>query len=353
MNGHNGLAPALAHLVQRRLLWLLLAAYAAAALWPAAGLHLRGLSLGEAQVLGEPVHLSLPLALLAFLLFSAGLGAGAEQLAKAACGPHILCAGLAASVLLPLAFLLGLAQLLRSWHNPEEVQVLVAGLALVAAMPVAGSSAAWAQAVDGDLSLSLGLVLGSTLLSPLTTPVALHAAGWMTQGDYAEALHGVAGSGAGGLLMAGVVLPSLAGLGLGRRLGPAAVAAARPYLKLAGTCALLLLCYANAAVSLPAVLADPDWDFLAALVGATLALCVLCFAAGWCLARLLQADPARQTALMFGLGMSNNGTGLVLAGTTLAGYPRLLLPLILYNLVQHLMAGAVGATFARPARAPA
>ena len=68
------------------------------------------------------------------------------------------------------------------WHNPDEVQNILVGLALVASMPIAGSSTAWAQNADGDLALSLGLVLGSTLLSPLTTPLALHAVGLMATG---------------------------------------------------------------------------------------------------------------------------------------------------------------------------
>ena len=44
---------------------------------------------------------------------------------------------------------------------------------------------------------------------------------------------------------------------------------------------------------------------------------------------------------MFGLGMNNNGTGLVLASMALADHPRVMLPIIFYNLVQHLVAGVV------------
>jgi predicted Na+-dependent transporter len=61
---------------------------------------------------------------------------------------------------------------------------------------------------------------------------------------------------------------------------------------------------------------------------------------GWWVARLLKADRTQQTALIFGLGMNNNGTGLVLASAALADHPRVMLPLIIYNLVQHLAAGA-------------
>jgi BASS family bile acid:Na+ symporter len=140
-----------------------------------------------------------------------------------------------------------------------------------------------------------------------------------------------------------VALPSAAGL-LGRRvLGEARADAARPGLKLYNSVAILLLCYTNAAVSLPETVANPDWDFLAVMLMIVAGLCVTGFASGWVLARLLHADRARQAALMFGLGMNNNGTGLVLAAAPLAAYPRVLLPIIFYNLVQHLIAGAVSA----------
>jgi BASS family bile acid:Na+ symporter len=39
--------------------------------------------------------------------------------------------------------------------------------------------------------------------------------------------------------------------------------------------------------------------------------------------------------------MNNNGTGLVLASLALASYPRVMIPIIFYNIVQHLVAGAV------------
>jgi hypothetical protein len=44
---------------------------------------------------------------------------------------------------------------------------------------------------------------------------------------------------------------------------------------------------------------------------------------------------------MFGLGMNNNGAALVLAATALAHHPSVLVPIIMYNLMQHLFAGGV------------
>ena len=67
----------------------------------------------------------------------------------------------------------------------------------------------------------------------------------------------------------------------------------------------------------------------------------LAFGSGWLLARCLKVDSSERSALIFGLGMNNNGTGLVLASMALADHPTVMLPIIFYNLVQHLVAGSV------------
>jgi BASS family bile acid:Na+ symporter len=322
--------------------------YVLAALAPAPGLWVRGVSFGEVTLFGEKTALALPVLLLALLLFNAGLGARAARLKGLARRPTLLLAGLAANLAVPVAFVFGVSQTMRLWHNPEEVQQILVGLALVASMPVAGSSTAWSQNANGDLALSLGLVLLSTALSPLTTPAALKAVGAMTSGEYAARLHDLAASGAGAFLALGVALPSLLGVLAHAAAGEARVEAAKPSLKLVNSLNLLLLNYANAAVSLPQALAELDWDFLAVTLVIVVLLCGASFAAGWALARLLGGDPAQRAALTFGLGMSNNGTGLVLASLALAAQPRVLLPIIFYNLVQHLVAACVDAAL-RPA----
>jgi BASS family bile acid:Na+ symporter len=138
-----------------------------------------------------------------------------------------------------------------------------------------------------------------------------------------------------------VVVPSILGMFLGWAVGQTRLALAKPHLKLLNWVNLLLLIYANASVSLPEAIAYPDPDFLMTTLGSAIALCVLAFASGWLVARLLGSDPSQRTSLMFGLGMNNNGTGLVLASVALAGHPRVMLPIITYNLVQHLVAGVV------------
>jgi len=344
MDEHRPLA-ALSHLAHKHLIWLVVGSYALAALWPGPGLWVRGVALGEVRLFGERAGLTLPVLMLAVLLFNAGLGARASGLLGLARRPAPLLAGLAANLAVPVAFVFLVSQGMRVWHNPEEVQQILVGLALVASMPIAGSSAAWSQNADGDLALSLGLVLLSTLLSPLTTPAALHAVGSMASGEYADSLHELAASGSGVFLALCVAMPSLLGLVARQAAGEARAEAARPHLKLANSAILVLLNYSNASVSLPQALAELDWDFLAVTLGLACALCVASFAAGWAVARLLRAGPA---PLAFGLGMSNNGTGLVLASMALASRPRVLLPIIFYNLVQHLVAACVDRALRRP-----
>jgi BASS family bile acid:Na+ symporter len=340
MNGVRPVLAAVSHFLHKYLLWLLLAAYAVAAVFPGLGMWMRHRTLGHFD-LPEGTTITLPMLMLALLLANAGLGVQPAQLRQLLRRPASLVLGLLANALVPIAFILCVTLGMRYWHNSDEVQNILVGLALIASMPIAGSSTAWAQNSNGDLALSLGLVLFSTVLSPLTTPVSLHAVGLMARGEYARELHALAGYGTGTFLVLCVVLPSLLGIAFRWALGEARVAAARPALKLMNMCNLLLLSYSNAAVSLPQAMASPDWDFLGVTLAIVVSLCALAFLAGWLGARLLRLDYGQRAALMFGLGMNNNGTGLVLASLTLAAHPAVMLPIIFYNLVQHVVAGTV------------
>ena len=332
--------------IHHRLIAFLIAAYALAAFAPEAGLRLRA-----AEISGASFAFSLPSLFLALLLFNAGLGVEPSRLRGLFRRSRMLGVGLAANLLIPLAFILAVSVGLSLWHNSTEVQSILVGLALIASMPVAGSSTAWSQNTDGDMALSVGLVLGSTLLSPVTTPAVLHAVGWVADGDFAVRLHELAAGGTGRFLLACVLLPSLAGIAVRRLIGSPRHGQWKPALKLANSAILLTLCYANAAAALPGTVANPDWDFLGVMAAIVLGLCVLGFAAGGAVAHCSGADAGQKASLMFGLGMTNNGTGLVLAATSLAHVPDVMLPVIFYNLVQHLVAGAAG-RWVLPGRVP-
>jgi len=327
----------ISHFLHKRFLWLLIASYVVASFCPTFGLWIRGVSFGEIGVFHEKTSVSLPMAMLAFLLFNAGLGVQTSQLHKLVRSPLVLIAGLTANLLVPLAFIWCVFQTMQLWHNPDEVQSILLGLALIVAMPIAGSSTAWTQNANGDMALSLALVLFSTFLSLVTTPITFDLVGNLATGEYVLALADLKTKGTGFMLW--VVLPSILGI-IGRAImGEARIGAVKPFLKLVNSLNLLLLVYSNASISLPQTVANPDWDFLGVILAIVLGMCVLAFSSGWLLAHFLNVDHAQKTSLMFSLGMNNNGTGLVLASMALAAFPRVMLPIIFYNLVQHLVAG--------------
>ncbi len=347
MDDHERPIARVAGFLGRHFLALLFASYAVAALWPGPGLGLRGLSLGRVGIGSIRTEATLPFLMLACLLFNAGLSVRLSQIGGLIRRPRMLGAGLAANVLFPILFILSVSWWMQFWHNLDEAQNLLVGLALIASMPIAGSSTAWSQNADGDMPLSLGLVLGSTFLSPLLTPMILHAVGFVAIGDYAEDLHELASGNTESFLAIGVLAPSLLGILAGRAIGPERLGAIKPHLKVINSLILLALNYSNAAISLPHAIAHPDLDFLTISLGVVTALCVLAFTVGWGLARWLSAGREQQITLMFALGMNNNGTGLVLASMALADHPNVMLPIIFYNMVQHLIAGAAGTLIRR------
>ncbi len=335
---------ALTHFIHQHFLPILIAAYILAVFLPGPGLFLRDTKLADLNILGATVKVGPSLLMLAFLLFNAGLGIKVSEF-KQLCGrPLLTFLGFAANSLVPILLILVLRGAMSLWHSQEELQNLLTGLALIVAMPIAGSSTAWSQNANGNLSLSLGLVLISTLLSPLSTPLVLHFFSWITAGDFSEDLRELAQQGTNAFMCLTVVLPSLAGIGLHFLLGEARVEQFKPYLKLANYACLLLLNYSNAATSLPQAMLKPDPDFLLLILLATVVLCSVAFGAGLGLAKVLKADKSDTAALMFGLGMNNNGTGLVLAASTLCDHPQVLLPMIFYTLAQQVIAALVDRT---------
>ena len=341
MKARNFTFLSLSQLLHHHLLLFLLGIYALAALFPGAGLAIRQISFGTISFLGTETQISVLLVLLATLMFNAGLGLKISHLKALVGQKWLLITGLASNVFIPIAYIFGVTLLLLLWHNPEEAQHILVGLALVAAMPIAGASTTWTQNSNGNLALSLGLVLFSTMLSPIITPLTFYVFGEMASEEYETVLHNVSVYGSSGFLGLWVVLPSLLGLSIRLTVSEPKLASAMPYVKLVNSVVLLLLNYSNASVSLPKAVAEHDWDFLAITFTIVTGLCVTAFGVGYWLSRWFGLGQDEMVALMYGLGMNNNGTGLVLASLALAAYPRIMVPIIFYNLVQHVVAGSI------------
>lgn len=337
----------LQHAIHKYFIWIVVLSYVVAGIFPSVGMLIRNVDLGFVSIAQTRINISVPSILLALLLFNAGLGTRIQELKKLAHHPSLLSVGVAGNVVVPLFYILAVSFLMSFWHNPEEVQQILTGLALIAAMPIAGASSAWAQNANGNMALSLGLIFLTTLLSPILTPAVLHAVGFVTAGDYSEDLHELASDGAGAFLGAWVILPSILGLTANVFLGETRTALVSPFVKLVNSAILVILNYSNAALSLPGVISHPDLDFLGAIIIVVGTLCSAMFAAGYFISLIFRADRGSVASLMFGLGMNNNGAGLVLASLTLSDHPSVMLPIIIYNLLQHLVASVVDKALTR------
>ena len=335
------------HAIHKYFIWMVITSYVVAVFFPQPGLWIREVNFGTAHLFGADLHFSLPPILLGLLLFNAGIGLKTSELKDLLHYSRLLLVGFLGNLSVPLAFIAIISFTMKLWHNPDEVQQILTGLALIASMPIAGASTAWSQNVNGNLALSLGLVLMTTLLSPALTPLALHTGGLFTSGDYSEDLHEIAAHGAIGFLGAWVILPSIMGRASGWAIGAKSAALASPYLKFANSIILLLLNYSNASISLPTMFTSPDLDFIAIMIIIVGLLCLIMFGSGYLIARAFGVDRSGTASLMFGLGMNNNGAGLVLASLTPADHPGVMLPIILYNLIQHLMAAFVDKLLSR------
>ena len=329
------------HLINHYFIWIIISSYLVATVFPEFGLWIRVLNLGSINVFQSQLVLSVPLIMLASLLFNAGLGVKLIELKHVLHKPFLLLGGVLGNIAIPLLFIMVINFIMHLWHEPVELQQILVGLALVASMPIAGGSTAWVQNANGNLALSLGLVLVSTLLSPLLTPTALHAVGFIATGDYAEDLHELANDGVASFLGIWVILPSLLGILMRWIIGEDKTATAMPYLKLINYGVLTLLIYSNASLTLPNAVFNPDIDFLVIIISIVTILCICTFASGYFLAHFFHADRKETVSLVFGLGMNNTGTGLVIASLTLADHAEVMLPIIIYNLIQYLLASVI------------
>lgn len=322
--------------------------YALALILPAPGLWLR-----RPQPL-PPSHLTVHTAplLLSLVLFSAGLQVPVRALGALLRHPKALLAGLVLHLAIPLTVVPFVAFLLRSTPDADGGSGLLTAMILVVAMPVAAGATVWTDKGEGDQPTMVGLVLASTLLSPLTTPVLLAALSPLLSGGYARTLAATGRLAQGGFALTAVVLPCAAGL-LGalvlpaRRLGRLITTVAPS--AMAGS---LVLTYVNASGALGSVLTRPRPLLFAAALAVAALVCLLSFVLGRVAARLLRLEAATASSLTLACGMNNSSASAVLITASLPDKPHLLLPVLAYGLLQKTAANRI-VTRLRPAHTAA
>jgi BASS family bile acid:Na+ symporter len=321
--------------LQANLLWLLILAYALGAVWPEAGLWIRGVP-GTGAGMGWLLK-----AMLGALLLNAGLRLDPHQLGRLARRAAVLPTTLGASLIVSGLYVLCLATLVGMWDSAGSTQQIALGLAVVAAMPVAASSTAWAQNADGDLALSLGLLLLSTLCCPLTAALLFRAMATMTSVVAAPDAELLVSQATVVFLTLWVLLPVTCGMALRWAVGASRVDQCKPSLKLINLVILLVLNYANASLALPLVLRRPEPLTLTIVAVLALGLAIASLGAAQLVARIYHLDAPQRASLLFAMVMKNNGAGLVLVATAISRPGPLLLPIIVYNLIQHLTAAVL------------
>lgn len=325
-----------AQFVQQHFLWLLVGSYALATIWPAPGLAMRNWKWSPQAYANVPV--SIPLALLAVMLFSAALLTDWSQVRVVLRHPLILASALVAVWLGPALLVVVAGWIIPAALNGPATGGLLVAFALVASMPVANSSVGWTQNAGGNLALSLALVVLSISLSPWLTPNLLSLLGMslsLRERAYIEAL---VTEFSGIFFIMWVILPTAAGFAARYVFTSARVTNARCWFALASAAALLVLNYINSALALPKVFASPISLLVAtAILAASLSIVGLVL--GWSIARFLHFKPETRDALMFGLSMKHTGLALILAAAVLKDEPLGILLIALATLLQHLLAG--------------
>lgn len=240
--------------------------------------------------------------------------------------------------LLPMTGVLACLTLLSAGGASTPAIDIAVGLTLVAAMPTANTSTAWTRRSSGDLAVCVGVVVATTMLSPLMISTAMA----VVDGSTGQSLAGGFTFRAVALgVVAWVVLPIVVGIVAGRTLG---LASGKPLSSVGSSstlAALLLLNYINASQSLPSVLERGGAAALLWAACGAVALVPLCYGVGVAAARLRGASPAQAVALVYAVGMSNTGLASTLAAAAFPGRPATLYPIVLCTLLQHIVAALV------------
>ncbi|MFE1923343.1 sodium-dependent transporter [Streptomyces asoensis] len=332
--------------LRRRLGRAVVLSYVAALLLPAPGLWLRR---DHTVPIGPVTGLTLSTAplLLSLVLFSAGLQVPVRELGRLLRRPTTLVAGMVLHLAIPLLVIPVVAFGLHRTPDSDGGSGLITSMILIVAMPVAAGATVWTGKGDGDQPTMVGIVLASTLLSPLTVPLVITTLSPLLDESYADTLATTGRTANGGFALVTVVLPCAVGILL--RLALPATWLDRSLcvivpVALAGS---LVLTYVNASGALGSFLAHPRPLLFAAALSVAALVCLLSFAMGRTAARLLHLDGPASSSLTLACGMNNSSASAVLITTTLPDKPHLLLPVLAYGLLQKTAASRVVRTAGR------
>lgn len=328
---------------------ILFGVYVLAALAPGPGAAIREYPV---SLLPGPV-IHAPLLMVALLLFCAAVTIDWSQVGEVVNRPSLLLTALLAGWLGPALAVAALGTLLPQLFEVRATSDMLVGLTVVAAMPVANSSAGWTQNSGGNVALCLALIVLSIFLSPLATPQMLELMGYALEPSETMKIERLVTEFSGAKFIVWVILPSTLGAIVAWLAGRERIANLKPLIRLVTLADILLLNYANGSLAARKAWTEESWTTLLAamLIGAAVSVFGLLIAAG--LAKAFQLQTATRTALLYGLSMKHTGLALVLAGASEAmkDSPRVILVIMMATLLQHVAAALVDwrLEYAKPA----
>lgn len=246
---------------------------------------------------------------------------------------------------------------------PVEIRLAVL---IVSAMPVANSTAGWANKLGANMSLSLAVLMAATMLSPVITAPLINL------GTYASGLQQVGvdalpawGNDMSTFFALWVLIPIVLGVLLSQLAPKRFVLAAKPWAGRLSWLILLGLNYVNGTVCLPGLTAQPG-EFARPLFAASVlvALIIAMYsllkhslpalhtefvsensvsvngsANNFCNPR--QFQDSDKLSLLLAVVMRNTGAAMVYTSTALASVPLVSLVVVFYTLMQHLLIGVI------------
>ncbi len=267
--------------------------------------------------MGSIAEVALPL-VLAFMMFTLGLGLTAADFRRILARPRDVIIGLCMQIL--LLPLVGFT-LINVWPVSPEIAI---GVMLIAVAPGGVTSNYLTALARGDVALSVSMTAVTSLLSVLTIPLILALAYTHVVGAPLPGEVSFVGTAVSIFLI--VTLPVVLGMLCRRFAAQAAMKLEKPAHRLSTVFLVLVL--------LGAILQQRDnvlaYFAEAGVITLMLNVGMMCLAFG--LARVLNTGPAQQVAICMECGLQN-GTLAIAVGVMLFGGGAYLIPAATYSLI--------------------
>lgn len=330
-------------LFQNYFLFVLFFLYTLSVVFPAPGIFLNELSFGHLSMSSNHTFsITTPMVFLSIILFNASLCISNKDLKKIHKYFYLILAGVAGNFFLGFVIAALFRVPLSLFVSPDNVQQMLIAIAILTAVPIAGTATAWTQTVKGNLTLTLGMLLATTMMCPVLTPLIFHAFTLFAHGEYVDKLQYMANHGANTFLIFVVVTPAVIGIISHFIIGEANIRRANHLIKVTNQLCLSLLCYSNASAVLPQkILHNPNIKILALYFVVAVIFCFLTYFTGWVISKTFNTTMRDEMSLMFSEGMKNVGTALVLARFGFAEYANVSLLIIFFAIAQQFIASTI------------